>query len=96
VIVPDASALPELVDDNVTGLLFKSEDPDDLARAITRLLEDPSFAARLGEAARASARKRFAPKVVVEETLSFYREVLEAARRDRGPLMRALRGPRRE
>jgi glycosyltransferase involved in cell wall biosynthesis len=95
-IVPNASALPELVQDGATGLLFKSEDPDDLARAITDLLADPTLAARLGAAARASALQRFSPRVVVEETLRFYREVLEAARRDTSPLLRALRGPRRE
>jgi glycosyltransferase involved in cell wall biosynthesis len=95
-IVPNASALPELVEDNATGLLFKSEDADDLARAITRLLEDPALAARLGHAARASATKRFAPSVVVNETLDFYKEVLEqAAQQDQSPLLRALRGPRR-
>ncbi len=94
-IVPNASALPELVQDGQTGLLFKSEDPDDLARAIAQLLADPALAARLGAAARASALQRFSPRVVVEETLRFYREVLEAARRDQSPFLRALRGPRR-
>jgi glycosyltransferase involved in cell wall biosynthesis len=95
VIVPNASALPELVQDGVTGLLFKSEDAADLARAIESLLADPALAARLGAAARSEARRRFAPKVVVEETLRFYQEVLESARRDPNPLLRALRGPRR-
>lgn len=95
-IVPNASALPELVEDNVTGLLFASEDADDLARQIARLLEQPAFAAKLGDAAQKAARARFSPRVVVDETLAFYRQVLEAARRDKSPLMRALRGPRRE
>jgi len=94
-VVPNASALPELVEDNVTGLLFRSEDADDLARAITRLLDDPALAARLGAAALKSAQQRFAPSVVVSETLGFYAEVLDAARRDPSPLRRALRGPRR-
>jgi glycosyltransferase involved in cell wall biosynthesis len=94
-IVPNASALPELVENDVTGLLFKSEDADDLARAISRLLDDPAFAARLGDAAQEAARRRFSPAVVVDETLRFYQEVLEAAHRDPSPLLRALRGPRR-
>jgi glycosyltransferase involved in cell wall biosynthesis len=94
-IVPNASALPELVEDNVTGLLFQSEDAEDLARAIARYLADPALAARLGGAALTAARQRFAPRVVVAETLSFYGEVLEQARRERSPLLRALYGPRR-
>ncbi|HEX6244446.1 MAG TPA: glycosyltransferase family 4 protein, partial [Polyangiales bacterium] len=78
-IAPDASALPELVQDNVSGLLFRSEDALDLARALGTLLEQPDLARRLGAEARSDARQRFSPRAVVDETLQFYAELAAAA-----------------
>lgn len=49
-IVPDTSACRELVHNNVSGLWFKGGDIVDLIKKI-RLLEDTSYAKRLGKAA---------------------------------------------
>jgi glycosyltransferase involved in cell wall biosynthesis len=89
-LVTDSSALPELVQDNHTGLLFRNGDPYDLARQLGTVLREPALARRLGAAARVNARQRFAPRVVVDETLQFYAET--AARAGREPrLARALK-----
>ena len=40
--------IPEIIEDGVNGLLVRPYDPDDLAAAVTRLLEAPEFAAKLG------------------------------------------------
>lgn len=48
--------LPEVVQDEVTGLLVPSEDVGALAAAILRLLNDPTLAAKLGEAGEMSVR----------------------------------------
>ena len=87
-IAPDASALPELIQDDVSGLLFRNDDADDLARVLTTLLEQPELARRLGDEARRTARLRFSPRAVVDETLQFYAEL--AARTQLKP--GALRG----
>ena len=50
VIVPDCSAARDLVEDQVTGLWFRSGDANDLAKKMTSLC-DSGFAARLGKAA---------------------------------------------
>jgi glycosyltransferase involved in cell wall biosynthesis len=91
-IVPDASALAEIVDDYDTGLKFKSEDVDDLARAISELLSDAELARRLGARAQQVARARYAPETVVERTLDIYAEVVTAARAASSPRWLKLAG----
>jgi glycosyltransferase involved in cell wall biosynthesis len=53
VVVSAVAALLEIVSDGETGRTFRPDDPDDLARVIGELLDDPAQRARLGHAARA-------------------------------------------
>ena len=46
----------ELVREDVDALLFAPDDPDDLARQVLRLLEDPALSACLAESAAAHVR----------------------------------------
>lgn len=71
-----AAAVPEIVDDGVTGLLTKPGDPTALAGALTELLDDPARRARLGEAGRERVRDYAAPVVA--------RRFLEVAEEARG------------
>ena len=48
VIVPSTSAAREWVEDEVTGLIFRGGDVDDLAKQIQRLRNDPELASALG------------------------------------------------
>ena len=59
VVATESTALPEIVEDGVSGLLVASGDAEALARAITRLAADRVWAARLGRAARARVEDRF-------------------------------------
>lgn len=54
VISTDVSGVPELIDDEVNGLLTPSEDDDALAAAMARLLDDPALCERLGQSGRQS------------------------------------------
>lgn len=49
VVASDAGALPEIVQNNQNGLLFKSKDSVELAKDIITLLSDPDKRARLGQ-----------------------------------------------
>ena len=58
-VASDVQGLAEIVADGRTGLLVPPADPDALAAAIGRLLDDPGFATGLGAAGRADAVDRF-------------------------------------
>ena len=53
------TGIPEVVHDDVTGLLVPERDPERLADALERLLDDPALRARLAERARALVEQDF-------------------------------------
>ena len=74
-----AGALPEVVGpDGESALHVPPGDPEALAAAIGRLLDDPELAARLGAAGRQRVIDRFTWRAVAEQTVAWYRTVLKA------------------
>jgi glycosyltransferase involved in cell wall biosynthesis len=71
---------PEMVEDEVSGLLVEPEDPEGLAKAILRLLEEVGRAERMGQAARQRA-KAFSWDAMVCGYEALYREVASAVGR---------------
>jgi glycosyltransferase involved in cell wall biosynthesis len=72
-----AGALPEVVGpDGETALHVPPGDPEALAAAVGRLLDDPALARRLGAAGRARVVARFTWRAVAEQTVAWYRSVL--------------------
>lgn len=55
IITTDEGALAEVVEDQKCGLIIAKKDPEKLAQAIERLVDDPSLRLKFGE----EARKRF-------------------------------------
>ena len=53
------SAIPELIEDGITGLLVDSGDPPALARSLERVLRDPGLRRTLGDAGEARVRSAF-------------------------------------
>ncbi|HTZ10402.1 MAG TPA: glycosyltransferase family 4 protein [Acidimicrobiales bacterium] len=71
-------ALPEVVgEDGQTGLLVTPDDPDALAQAMRRILDDPALADRLGEGGRKRVLGRFTWAATARGTAEQYRAVLE-------------------
>jgi len=62
-----------------TGLTVPPADPDRLADAINRLLDNPDLRATLGRAAALRARQEFALGVMLTRTLSLYDRVRQSA-----------------
>ena len=75
VVASAVGGLPEVVEHERTGLLVNN-DPEDIAAAVQRLLDDDSLAARLGACARERVRAEFSADRMVEATLAAYEEVL--------------------
>jgi len=80
---------PELVRDEVDGLLVDPAAPSGIADAILRLLEQDDLALRLGEAGRRCVVERFAIDALVGQNEAFFAEAAERfkhARRSRQAL----------
>lgn len=69
------TALPEVVEDGVTGLLVPPGDATALAEAILRLLNDEGLARRMGAAGREKAAQ-YRPDFIAKKTLEFYENVV--------------------
>jgi len=67
----------DVVQDGVNGLLVAPNQPQALAEAIERLLDDPDLRQRFGQASRQIALERFRNQVINERTLAVYQSVLE-------------------
>lgn len=75
---------PELIQDGETGLLVEPGNPEALAHALVRLLEDQEFALKLGHQARESIRSRFSTERMIAETCSLYSRIATGTGEDRG------------
>jgi rhamnosyl/mannosyltransferase len=69
------SGVPDVSIDNVTGLTVPPSDPDALAGALNRLLDDSQLARQLGSQGRTRALERFTADRMVDETLTLYQGV---------------------
>jgi glycosyltransferase involved in cell wall biosynthesis len=67
--------IPEAVTDGVDGLLVPARDPEALAAAITRIVEDPALRARLAEGA-AAAGDRYDIRTTTARLEAIYRQVV--------------------
>lgn len=77
VVASDVGGLKELMRDGETGLLFKAEDPEALAEACARVVGDPGLAARLTQQARAYVERERSWRVICENSVALYRQLLE-------------------
>ncbi len=73
VVASGVGGLPEVVDDERTGLIVRD---GDYAQAVRRLLDNPKWAAELGAAGREKAKQVFSVENMVQATLSAYNEIL--------------------
>jgi glycosyltransferase involved in cell wall biosynthesis len=76
VLATDVSAVPEVVERGVTGLLVPPGHPQALADALVALAGDAALRARLGRAGRERVRARFGLDRMVERTLEVYSSLL--------------------
>jgi L-malate glycosyltransferase len=67
--------VPEVIQDNRTGLLVPFGEPDLLAAAVEKLIRNPSLRASLGQAAMAHAITTFSANIIVPQYENTYRRV---------------------
>ena len=67
--------IPEVVEDQVSGILASPGDPDALARGIETLIRNLTLRKAMGHAAQARARAMFSAEVIVPRYETLYRSV---------------------
>jgi glycosyltransferase involved in cell wall biosynthesis len=77
VVSENVGGIPEQIT-ALTGVLVEPSDAAAMAKAIDRLIEEPERRARMGEAAAADARCRFALDRQVDAYLDLYRDLVES------------------
>ena len=77
VIATRVGGLPEVVTDGVNGLLMPPQDPEALAQALARLLDDPALAKELGENARRHVKENFSLERLGREINEIYGELIK-------------------
>jgi glycosyltransferase involved in cell wall biosynthesis len=73
VVATDISAIPELVENGVTGLLVPPRQPDRLAEAMQRMLTDPELRNRIIPAAGQTVVKGFDNRRLTQDLAEVYR-----------------------
>ncbi|MBI2843798.1 MAG: glycosyltransferase family 4 protein [Armatimonadetes bacterium] len=71
------SGIPEIVEEDKTGLLVTPGDHNELAQAIMRLVGDDNLRNQMGSAARERAQRLFSLQNCVDHTWRLYTQVIE-------------------
>ena len=86
VVASACGGLPEVVEHEVSGLLFEPGDDEALAGALLKLIDDGDLRSRFGIASRRRAERIFSLENHVKTIQAVYDEVIEHARRLSGPV----------
>ena len=78
VVATDLAGMAELVIDGETGLLVPPRDPEALARAIRRMLDDPTWAQTMARAGGKRVEAHFSLRAKLDATEALYRRLVEA------------------
>lgn len=82
VIASNCGGFPEMIENNVSGLLVQPLQSGELAKTIIYLLENPSLRDKMGAEARKRVVGLFAIKKIVRRNLSVYGEVINRESRN--------------
>jgi glycosyltransferase involved in cell wall biosynthesis len=75
-IVTSSGGSPELIENGVSGIVIPPGRPEEIARALMRLYEDPQGCRMMGAKARARIDRSFRIETTIEQTLRLYESCL--------------------
>ena len=80
VVASQIGGIPDLIQDNINGLLCDPKSAESMRNSVERLLRNPQEALRLGQRARLDAENRFAPRSVAQRHLEVYQDLITQKR----------------
>jgi glycosyltransferase involved in cell wall biosynthesis len=80
VVATAVQSVPEAMEDGETGFLIPIDDPPSLARAMTRLIDDPDLCTSMGERARARALEHFTAARMARSYEALYARLVPSTR----------------
>jgi glycosyltransferase involved in cell wall biosynthesis len=81
VVASAVGGILEVVEDGKTGILVPPGQPEALARALARVLDNPELGARMGKAGRRRVEEKFSWTSVAEQTEKVYAEAIAEFKR---------------
>ncbi len=81
VVATRTGGVPEIIEDNVTGLLVEVRNPHALAEGILRLIREPALSQKFAKAGRERVLTRYTTQQMVRGTVAVYEQVLAEHRR---------------
>jgi len=76
IVASNVGGIPEIIDDNVNGLLIPPSEPSKLANACVKLLSDEKLSKSLTQAGEITAKQRFDVYVQAKQLIDLYGEIL--------------------
>lgn len=73
----NVEGIPSVINDGIDGLLFETENADDLAEKMAMLMSNEVLRRELGKAGELRAKKEFTKSIYLQNLTNFYNEVLE-------------------
>jgi glycosyltransferase involved in cell wall biosynthesis len=80
IVATDVGGVPEIVENNESAVLVPANDPNAMAAAIARVLNDQDFARRLTTQSAALVASRYAPAQYVRSLVEIFQEAINARR----------------
>lgn len=77
VVASRVGGIPEQVDEGKTGFMVPAGDPEALAHALSRLLQDPALIGKFGEAARLKAEREYGMQKFIGAYESLFQELAQ-------------------
>ena len=76
IVATSVGGLPEVIDNNSTGILVKPHKPQEIANAIKSILTDSTLAKRLGEKGKEKCRNQYSLSSCIEKLSCIYSSII--------------------
>lgn len=76
IVATRVGGIPQMIEQEQTGMLIEPKDPEGLKSALQKLLSDPELCERLGKNARAKVQKEFSIEKSLQELIKIYQQLV--------------------